>query len=107
LARYLAEQKLKKNVYGLFLVAAPFVADTRADLPTDWMLPESLNGVDEQVPRITFYHSTDDPVVPYGHVEAYHRLLPSATVRTFKDRGHFNQSTFPELVEDIKKCHTA
>jgi hypothetical protein len=28
--------------------------------------------------------------------------LPEATVKTFEDRGHFNQETFPEIVEDIE-----
>ena len=49
------------------------------------------------------YHSKDDPVVPYFEFEKYKAQLPNAYMKSFEDRQHFNQDTFPEIVEDIRK----
>ncbi|KKU81999.1 MAG: hypothetical protein UY09_C0025G0016 [Parcubacteria group bacterium GW2011_GWA2_47_8] len=32
----------------------------------------------------------------------YERSLPRAIMHNFADRGHFNQETFPELIQLIK-----
>jgi predicted alpha/beta hydrolase family esterase len=48
-------------------------------------------------------HSKDDPVVPFEHAGMFKKALPDAEVMAFEDREHFNQETFPEIIELIKK----
>lgn len=99
LAKYLASESFPKRISGLFLVAPPFTNSVEG---TGEFVPGSdLSRVSAQVPNIFLYHSHDDPVVPYAEVEAFAKALPSATVRTFGDRGHFLSPDFPEILADI------
>lgn len=63
--------------------------------------PEIISNLASKAEQIFIYHSTDDPVVPYSHAEKIAAYLPSAKLVTFTDRGHFSQSEFPELLENI------
>ncbi len=104
LAEYLSENTLPKSIAATFLVAACY-DDKNSDYSlADFVLPENLDHFAEQSPRIFLYHSSDDKVVPFVDLAKYQKALPTAIARTFADRGHFNQETFPELVEDMKSC---
>lgn len=63
--------------------------------------PEIISNLERQAEEIFLYHSTDDIVVPYSHVEKIKACLPKAKLITFTDRGHINQPEFPELLENI------
>jgi uncharacterized protein len=102
LAKYLSENKFPKKIAGLFLVAAPHI-DTREI--GDFALGESLSGVVEQCGNIHLFQSQDDPVVPFGEVERYKKEFPAAEMHLFKDREHFNQKDFPEIIKEIKELH--
>lgn len=101
LAKYVATEALPHPIQATFLVAAPFQAPPGESL-ADFTLPKSLDQFQKQSEKIYLYHSEDDPVVPFKDVASYQTALPTAQVRTFTDRQHFNQAEFPELVEDIK-----
>ena len=102
LAKYLSENTLPKSVLATFLVAACY-DDKDSDYSlADFVLPDKLDNFAKQSSKIFLYHSSDDKVVPFSDLAKYQKALPNATTRTFTDRGHFNQETFPELVEDIK-----
>ncbi len=95
LAAYLGRQTLPVHCAQLHLVA-PVLSEG------DFILPESLEHITEQVSRIYIYHSEDDAVVPISHSETYAHKLPGAEFVRFTDRGHFfSQSEFPELVARI------
>jgi len=47
-------------------------------------------------------HSKDDPVVPFTQLKKYQQALPNAETVVFENREHFNQETFPEIIELIK-----
>ncbi|MDP2788526.1 MAG: hypothetical protein Q8O46_00530 [bacterium] len=49
-----------------------------------------------------FYHSKDDPVVPFAEMEKYKTKLLEAKFSIFEDRGHFGQEEFPEIIKDIQ-----
>ncbi|MGE5297828.1 MAG: alpha/beta hydrolase [Acidobacteriaceae bacterium] len=104
LAKYLSENKLPKQAKALFLVAAPFDEDNKKaeDSLADFRLPKSFKKLSEQVDKIFIYHSKDDPIVPFIDSGKYSKLLPKASLRVSKDRGHFIQEKFSELVKDIK-----
>lgn len=101
LAKYLSEHIVSKKVRAVFLVAAPFIGTKKYSL-VDFVLPKSLDTLEHQTGKIFLYQSEDDPVVPFDHLEMYRQKLPRAEVVIFKDRKHFNQPEFPELVEQIR-----
>lgn len=102
LAKYLSEKKLRKKVRGVFLVAAPFASHRSKVSLYDFNLKNDLKLLRRQAGKIFLYQSRDDDTVPFADLGKYLKLLPSATERVFKDRGHFTISTFPEIVRDIK-----
>jgi predicted alpha/beta hydrolase family esterase len=100
LAKYLSENDFPRRIKGTFLVAGPFDTDSGRAL-AQFNITTSLDRVAKQGGKIFLYHSEDDPVVAFAELEKFHHELPSAKVRIFKNRQHFNQEEFPELVEDV------
>lgn len=103
LAKYLSEYTFPKKIKATLLVAAPFDEVSTAESLTDFALPASLTKFGKQGGAIYIIHSQDDPVVPFADAAKYARTLPGARQLTFDDRGHFNQKTFPELVELVRE----
>jgi predicted alpha/beta hydrolase family esterase len=95
---YLSENNISKKIKAIILVSAPF--DDKEGSSFNLSIP--LLNFSEQCKNIYLIHSKDDLVVTFDQVLKYKELLPNAKVITFEDRGHFNQETFPELVELIK-----
>lgn len=104
LAKYLGENTLPKKITALFLLAAPY-DDVDTETLADFVLPSSLDLVAKQASKIYLYQSEDDPVVPFSELAKYQQQFPTAQSMIFKDKGHFNQESFPELVEEIKKIN--
>ncbi len=100
LAKYLSEELFPKKIRATLLVAAPY--NRGAEPMADFLLPESLARMEQQAGELCFYHSQDDPIVPFLHVEDYRRALPTANVLSFKDRGHFIDEAFPEITEKMR-----
>jgi hypothetical protein len=106
LAKYLSENTFPKKIDQLHFVAPVF---DESDLP-EWenyladftFNPAGLKNLEKQVDRIFLYHSHDDPMVPFSHVEKFKTYLPKAKVFVFEDRGHFRQEEFPELLANIR-----
>lgn len=96
LVKYLSENKFPKKIKALFLVAAPYYT------LNDFKLTKKLNKLDNQVKKIFLYHSKDDPMVPFVDSEKYKLALPNAKIIIFKNRKHFDQTKFSELIKDIK-----
>lgn len=103
LAKYLAENKVEKEIRVVMLVAAPFRDQEKDYKMLDFALPKSLELFANQVSTIYLYHSKDDMVVPFDNLALYQNALPHAHARVLTDRGHINQEAFPELETDIKK----
>lgn len=100
LAKYLSENKFPKKINALFIIAAPYYEIAEKG---EFALGESLAGISAQCDNIHLYQSQDDPEVPFAEVEKYQKELPGAKMHIFKDRGHFKQKHFPEIVAEIKK----
>ncbi len=101
LAKYLSEENISRKIKATFLVAAPYEYDENRKLP-EFVIEKPLLKLAEQAGELYMYHSKDDPVVPYFEFEKYGAQLPNAHMKSFEDRQHFNQETFPELIEDIR-----
>lgn len=102
LAKYLNEHELPVRVRATFLIAAPFDTEDTDYTLADFVLPGALNGLGERGGEIFVYHSEDDSIVPFKAHGKYQALVPSSQSRIFKDRGHFMQLEFPELIAEIK-----
>jgi predicted alpha/beta hydrolase family esterase len=102
LAKYLSENKFPKKILATILISSPYDDENMEESLGDFVLSKSLDKFNKQGGKIFLYHSKDDLVVPFSHLGKYKKALPSAIIRGFKNRGHFNQAKFPELVKDIK-----
>lgn len=98
LLKYLSENTFPKEIKALYLLAAPIKIEDA------WSLADFTLSTPPKIKAKTFIlHSEDDPVVPYAHALELQNMLPEAKLVSFKDKQHFNQPEFPELVELIKK----
>ena len=102
LAKYLSENSLPIKIACTFLIAAPFDEKDKKESLADFILPKTLEKFESQAEKILLFHSEDDPIVPYRDFEKYSNALPKAEKLIFKDRGHFIQEEFQELIEKIK-----
>lgn len=103
LAKYLSENDFPKKISATYLIAAPYDAEDSEYSLADFTLPKSLEKLRQQGGKIFIFHSEDDPVVPFLDSGKYLRALPEAEKMIFKDKGHFLQEEFPELVESVTK----
>lgn len=103
LAKYLSESVYPKKIKATILVAAPFDEEGSEKSLADFKLQSSLFKFADQSKTIYLIQSEDDPVVPFEQIEKYKKALPNPKTMIFRDRKHFNQETFPEIVELIKK----
>ncbi len=104
--KFLSEEKCEKPIAGLCIVAAPYWGSPNW-LVEEYMLPDNFAGKLPRIPRIFLYHSRNDEVVPFEHVQHYGEDLRWATIRTFENQGHLFSSGLPELVRDIKNLTSA
>lgn len=102
LAKYLSENVFSKRIKATILVAAPFDYANEESL-ADFKLPSSLSKFTEQGGTIYLIHSKDDPVVPFEQFEKYKQVLPTSETMILDGREHFNQDTFPEILELIRR----
>lgn len=105
LAKYLSENKFPKKIKALFLVAAPYDEENADYTLGDFKLSKNLTKLRNQVRKIFLYHSKDDLIVPFADITKYKKSLPEAKVTVFKNRKHFDQKKFPELVKDIRSLN--
>jgi len=103
LAKYLSENDISQKIKATILIAAPFDDTSSAESLTDFKLPSSLAKFAKQSGMIYLIQSKDDPVVPFAQLAKYKKALPNSEIITFDDRQHFNQETFPEIIELIKR----
>lgn len=104
LAKYLSENNFPKKLLGLHLVSAPI--DTEGSdgwSLADFTLSDAISNLNDKFENISLYHSEDDEIVPFSALKKYKEQIPNAKEFAFKDRGHFSQTHFPELVENIRE----
>ena len=105
LLKYLSENKFPKKISQLHLVA-PVVKDEGLNvekLNTFKFDISKISNLKKICSEIHLWHSIDDPVVPFENSKIIKKIIPGINLHTFKDRMHFNQPSFPEILEVIKK----
>jgi predicted alpha/beta hydrolase family esterase len=96
--KYLAEHRMPSGLTGVISIAAPFWG---AEMQ-EWMLRPGFAAPLSKLPRLVFYHSADDDVEPFSHVERYADALPRALVRRVDGRGHlFDNGKVDDIIADI------
>jgi uncharacterized protein len=102
LLKYLSEEKIASRVVGVFLLASPYwgaedweVEEYALEENFATRLPEDL--------RIFFYHSRDDEVVPFNHLELYKEKLPQAKFNELDKGGHQFNNDLSKVAQDIQK----
>ena len=75
LAKYLSEEMFPKRIAQLHLVATPLDAEgVEGEWTADFGFDKALlPRIGEQVEQVFVYHSIDDDIVPYRHVETFQR----------------------------------
>ena len=107
LLKYLSENGFTKKISQLHLVA-PAVTDERSELYLEKLATfefdiSKINSIEKLCDEIHLWHSKDDPVVIFENSEIVKKYLPKAEFHIFTDREHFNQPSFPEILEVINK----
>lgn len=103
LAKYLSENKFPKKIIATFLVAVPYDDKNTNYSLADFKLKKDLSLLQNQSEKLFIYQSRDDDVVPFVDFEKYKKALPDANFREFKNKGHFSQKNFPEIIKEIRK----
>ncbi len=101
LAIYLHEHPLQNPIHQLILISPAYNDDTNEELGSFEV--KYATGLERSAREIHLFHSEDDPLVPFSELSKFQKDIPSAISHVFTDRGHFIQSTFPELLELLKQ----
>ncbi|MEO8880715.1 MAG: hypothetical protein ABI446_09990 [Gemmatimonadaceae bacterium] len=72
------------------------------DLPELVRQPIFVSQVVKGAP-ICFYHSRDDDVVPFEHLQLYNALVPTATFRDYDCREHQFNNDMTDVARDIAR----
>lgn len=100
LLKYLAEEKIRQPIAGVFLIATPYWGTK--DWQKEYALEENFAvRLPKELP-IVFYHSRDDDTVPFAHLALYQEKLPRANFHEFDGRGHQFSNDLSEVARDIK-----
>lgn len=101
LLKYLSENVVKKNIIGVFLIAAPFWSGDEAWVQGLKLRTDFSDKLPKDVP-IFLYHCRDDEEVPIGHLFLYAQALPQATIREIAVGGHQLGDNLSLVAQDIK-----
>lgn len=100
LAKYFEETSITKKIHRIILIAGRYGGSEDENgsfnVVSSARLPENAQ-------EVHLFHSEDDPVVPYEDMAKFKHDMPGAIIHSFEDRGHFNDSTFPEILQLLKK----
>jgi hypothetical protein len=101
LLKFLSENKTKKNVAGIFLIAPPFWSGDE-----DWVQPLKLKeDFSDKLPKdvpMFFYQCKDDEVVPFDHFTFYKQNVAWASFREISAGGHQLNNDLTIVANDIK-----
>jgi len=101
LLRYLSEEKVRKPIAGLFLLAAPSRDKEQWNFD-DLELPGDVSEKLALIPRIVFYHCRDDDVVPFAHLALHGARIPRAVTRAVDSGGHQFGNDLTGVATDIQ-----
>ena len=104
LVKYLSENKFPKKILSVYLVGTPFDNTLiQEELVGGFDLGDDLSLIEENCPKITFFFSRDDNIIPLSHMDKYKEKIKNANFIILDNmNNHFQTSKFPEIVQNIK-----
>lgn len=103
LLKFLSEEELGKSFSKLITIAAPFWGIDEGWKLDGFTLAEDFASRSSLLPDVVFFHSIDDEIVPYKHMEKYMENLPSAKGRQISGSDHIFQEGLAEAAEEIQR----
>jgi predicted alpha/beta hydrolase family esterase len=101
--KFLAENPIPPLLAGVVSVAAPLWGAPDWGVP-EFALPPTAGAALAEVRRLVLYHSRDDEIVAFDHLDRYAGLLPHAVVRPVDGRGHgFENGDSADVAADIRE----
>ncbi|MCP3027810.1 alpha/beta hydrolase [Halobacillus sp. A5] len=101
LLKYLSEEACSLSISGLFVMGSPCWGLDEEWPFKEFQLSDDFSSRLSCIQQIYLYHSRNDEVVPFSHLEHYSHKLPNAKTRIFDQCGHLFQNELPELIQDI------
>lgn len=99
--KYLSENRVRRRIKGIFLLATPFWSRNEA-----WQKGLKLkDNFSAKLPvdvPIFLYHCRDDEEVPFSHLHLYKQKLSVATFRGLKSGGHQFNNHLALIGKDMK-----
>ncbi|MFD1032384.1 alpha/beta fold hydrolase [Metaplanococcus flavidus] len=102
LLKFLSEEELGKSFAKVITIAAPYWGIDENWQLKDFELAEDFSARSSLLPDAVLFHSIDDEIVPFEHLEKYMESLPGATVRQLSGKDHIFQDGLPEAIEEIR-----
>jgi uncharacterized protein len=100
--KYCAERGFDERVAGLISAATPMWG-TGADWEREWALPEGWPEEGPGLPPTTLFHSRDDEVIPFAHLDLYAKRLPDAAIHPLDGYGHlYDRGDLTEIVDAVR-----
>jgi hypothetical protein len=97
----LSENKIRKKIAGIFLLATPFWNGNEDWVEPLKLKPDFAKQLDKKVP-LFFYHCRDDKEVPFDHLSIYKEQLPWASFHEISVGGHHLNNDLTIVAKDIK-----
>ncbi len=105
--KYLLLQNPHYNIKQIHLISS--IVDDKFQHPDDaegtgtfTLNLSELSQMQDICADITIWHSKDDALCNFENSAFLASVLPNAKIHTFENRGHFFQSTFPELYDNLR-----
>lgn len=104
LLKYFSESNFPKKVSQLHLIAPAIYNDGLGPekLSTFKSDIKKIRKIEKKCKELHLWHSIDDNISAFKNSEIIKKIMPNTNFHIFKNRGHFKQPTFPEILEVIK-----
>jgi serine hydrolase len=100
--KHLSETEGHEPIAGLVLAETPFWG-REEEWELEWALPEGWPGAETALPPTFLFHTRDDEVIPFAHLELYAKRLPDAEVHPLDGNGHLlDRGDLTEIVQAIR-----
>ncbi|MBC8051909.1 MAG: hypothetical protein H7Y13_02480 [Sphingobacteriaceae bacterium] len=83
LLKYLSEEEPNILISALFLISIPHWGKNGWDVE-DFEMRKSFGTEQNHINKVYLYHSENDTIVPFEHLNFYKSALPHATIRILK-----------------------
>lgn len=89
--------------FSKIILVAPAPEDLEVEVLGTFKPNLDFKNIRKNQDKITIFASKDDFIVPFKWIESLQKNLNNINYKIFKDRWHFLQEKFEELMEELKK----